>query len=135
MPTFYGPETQTRSLVSPDPIEWARNPLGQALMRHYGTQAEGVNVYLLHSGVVTTEDPIDWDTVRKPLWGAHCEPVNATDIAMLTAAGWGAYVHDGEYVDIYTDTYCDFEGCCASDGITTATVTTSGFVDPFGDGF
>lgn len=113
MPTFYGPETQTRSLVSPDPIEWARNPLGQALMRHYGTQAEGVNVYLLRSGVVTTEDPIDWDTVAHALWGAHYEPITDAEAALLTAAGYGAYI----------------------DATPPPASPPVGFVDPFGGDF
>lgn len=92
MPSWFGPVTLTRSPVDLDPVEAARNPLGNRLMRHYGGQPEGVNVYILTSGAVTQDDPVDLSLVAHTLWGGHVEPITAAEATLLTAAGYGAYI-------------------------------------------
>lgn len=63
-----------------------------ALMRYYDPIVEGVNVFILTDGTVTTTQPASWDDVRRVLWGAHEEPVNADETALLVAAGFGSYI-------------------------------------------
>ena len=85
---FTGPVTFTR------PMDTPRDPDRQAwlLLRHYGPQPEGVNVYMMTDGSVTTNEPTDWALVRRVLWGAHYEPITEAEANILDAAGYGEFI-------------------------------------------
>lgn len=68
------------------------DPIANRLMRYYSPIVEGVNVFILTDGTVTTTQPASWDDVRRVLWGAHDEPVTSAEAALLTAAGYSAYL-------------------------------------------
>jgi hypothetical protein len=84
-PTFVGPTT-------PGAAYRGSSPAAAALFRHYGTVTEGVNVYILTNGTVTTQDPVDPSAVAHTLWGGHVEPITAAEATLLTTAGYGAFI-------------------------------------------
>lgn len=52
----------------------------------------GVNVWVTKTGQVTETQPADPNTWDYCFYGGHVWPVNASQIAMLTAAGYAAYI-------------------------------------------
>ena len=62
MPIFNKWLRQERRTAA-DPYVWARNPAGNALMRHYGAGPEGVNVYVIRN---TPTDQLYVDTYGDP---------------------------------------------------------------------
>lgn len=88
MSTFTPPVVFDRARVV------ARRHPGNALMRHYTPLPRGVNVYLLFDGTVTTTQPYDPQNtiVRRTFFGGHLEPVTDEEAALLTAAGYAAYI-------------------------------------------
>lgn len=113
MPTWLGPVQGGAAFMPPVPPP-GTTPAARRLFRHYGTVTEGRNFYIYDNGSVTDADPVgaQWDDVAHVLWGAHCEPVTDDEVSLLTAAGFAAYIHDGEYFDTYHDVYSDTEACC-----------------------
>jgi hypothetical protein len=108
--TFTGPVEYVRRVTDADPNEWARNPRGNLLMRHYGAQARGVNIFILKTGVVTRDCPADYADISHVLWGGHEEePVTDAEANLLVQAGYEQYLNHipphGGYVDDYSDTF------------------------------
>lgn len=91
MPTWTGPTQSGAAWVLP-PGSPGQTPAAFALFRHYGTVVEGRNVFIMSDGTVTESDPSDWSLVAHALWGGHVEPITDAEAALLTAAGFGAYI-------------------------------------------
>ena len=51
-----------------------------------------MNVFLLTDGNYVERQPGDMATVAKTYYGGHDIQVTATEVASLTAAGYGAYI-------------------------------------------
>ena len=66
--------------------------LANRLAAHYVPGARGRNVFLLTNGTYTENQPSDMDTVAKVYYGGHNIEVDATEVASLTAAGYGEYI-------------------------------------------
>jgi hypothetical protein len=49
-------------------------------------------VFLLTNGNYTENEPSDMTTVAKVYYGGHDIEVDATEVASLTAAGYGEYI-------------------------------------------
>jgi hypothetical protein len=49
-------------------------------------------VYLLTDGTYSEVDQRDEGQIRKIYLGGHANPVDADEVASLTAAGYGAYI-------------------------------------------
>lgn len=62
------------------------------LAKHYASTPRGRNVFLLVDGTVTENEPGDPAQVQRVYHGAHRNPVSAQEAAVLTAAGYGAYI-------------------------------------------
>lgn len=95
MPVFTPPTVLDLSSVSENPDEIARNPIGYALMRHYGPKGPRGRTVLKESGVYTTVDLPEADRIAAAdavYLGGHIYDVDATEAAALTAAGYGAYL-------------------------------------------
>lgn len=86
MSTFTPPVVYDRARVVP------RYHPGNLLMRHYSPLPRGQNVWLLVDGTVTTTQPWDPATISRTFHGAMSHPVNATEVAALTAAGYGGNI-------------------------------------------
>lgn len=52
----------------------------------------GRNVYLLTNGSYTESQPSDDEEVAKVYLGGHDNEITASEVALLTAAGYGAYI-------------------------------------------
>lgn len=87
MPTWFGP-TQSGAAFA----QGEGTPVAKRLMRHFGTVVQGVNVYLLTDGTATLAQPWDSGTVARVLHGGHVEEVTDAEAALLTTAGYGAYL-------------------------------------------
>ena len=66
--------------------------LANRLASHVAPTARGRNVYLLNTGAYTENQPGDMATVAKVYYGGHDIEVDATEVASLTAAGYGSYI-------------------------------------------
>jgi len=66
--------------------------LANRLAAHVRPTARGRNVFLLKNGNYTENEPSDMDTVAKVYYGGHDIEVDATEVASLTAAGYGEYI-------------------------------------------
>lgn len=66
--------------------------LANRLASHVAPTPRGRNVYLLTNGNYTENQPSDMTTVAKTYYGGHDIEVDATEVASLTAAGYGAYI-------------------------------------------
>lgn len=60
--------------------------------RHLAGGPRGRNVYLLTNGTVTENQPSDENLIVRTYLGGHNNEVDATEVATLTAAGYGAYI-------------------------------------------
>lgn len=77
-----------------DDVSWVdpyRGGPANALMRFVEPNPRGRNVYLLVDGTLTEDEP-DYDSITKIYFGGHLNEVNETEVALLTAAGYGAYI-------------------------------------------
>jgi hypothetical protein len=93
VPTFTAPIDP--NMVPPYAVD--TDPLIARCLRHFASGSQGRNVYLLRSGAVTEVDPdgnvIHWSDVAHTFYGGHVgEPITAAEAALLTAAGYGAYI-------------------------------------------
>lgn len=93
------------------PINPDTQGLQRALFRHYKPHGRGVNVWVLPDGTMTEIQPyplVTPDDLRegnlpignatqvtytKVWYGGHDYPVTDAEIAQLTAAGYGSYIH------------------------------------------
>lgn len=62
-----------------------------ALFRHYAPHAAGTNVWIVND-VVTTTQPVELDEDDSEFLGGHISVITAAEQALLTAAGYGAYI-------------------------------------------
>jgi hypothetical protein len=88
--------TPTENVVAVLPVDEnelsSEEKLAQRLARHVAPSARGINVFLLTDGNYVERQPGDMDTVAKTYYGGHDIEVSATEVASLTAAGYGAYI-------------------------------------------
>jgi hypothetical protein len=66
--------------------------LANRLAAHVRPTARGRNVYLLTNGTYTENEPSDMTTVTKVYYGGHNIEVDGSEVASLTAAGYGEYI-------------------------------------------
>lgn len=86
---LFTPPTTTGAAFTGD------TPAAARLFAHYAPTDRGRNVYILKDGTVTENTPVGldgWANVAHACYGAHTEPVTASEITLLTAAGYGAYI-------------------------------------------
>lgn len=87
MSTFFTPTDDFVRLGGPE----ARGPAVR-LWRFFKPSARGRNVYLLTDGTYSEVNQSDEGQIRKIYLGGHSNPVDANEVAALTAAGYGAYI-------------------------------------------
>lgn len=71
-----------------------RNHPAYDLFKHYAPSAAGINFWIVN-GVLTTAEPdpsISLGVNDLALLGSHITPVTAEQAAIITAAGYGAYL-------------------------------------------
>ena len=68
------------------------NSTARRLWRFFQPESRGKNVYLLTDGTYTEVDQRDQGQIVKIYLGGHQNPVDAGEVASLTAAGYGAYI-------------------------------------------
>lgn len=66
--------------------------LANRLASHAQPTARGRNVYLLNNGIYVEGEPSDMGAVVKVYYGGHDIEVDATEVASLTAAGFGEFI-------------------------------------------
>jgi len=66
--------------------------LANRLARHRQPTARGRNVFQFTDLSYTEKQPSDMSTVIKVYYGGHDIEVDATEVASLTAAGYGSYI-------------------------------------------
>lgn len=66
--------------------------LANRLGVHIDASGRGRNVFLLTDGTITERQPSDYGLVSKVYYGGHNNEVDASEVASLTAAGYGAYI-------------------------------------------
>lgn len=64
---------------------------GYALFKHYAPHAAGVNIWIVN-GIVTTTQPETLGPDDAEFLGGHISPVSATQAALLSSAGYAAYL-------------------------------------------
>jgi len=104
LPTFTPPTDNIVPTVDLDERDRRRNPLGNALMRHFARGPRGRNVFLLTNNTVTEQQPANWVDANtgstnagevntlKTWYGGHSHPITDAEATILTAAGYGAYI-------------------------------------------
>lgn len=60
--------------------------------RHIAGSPRGRNVYLFLDGTVTENQPSNMALVSRVYYGGHNNEVDDNEVAVLTAAGYGAYI-------------------------------------------
>lgn len=78
--------------IPPKEFDSQEARLSYALFKHYDPEPRGRNVFLLDDGTYTENEPSDMSTVVKTYYGGHDNVVDASEVASLTAAGYGAYI-------------------------------------------
>lgn len=94
MATFQPPTDNYLSLADFD-IELPATPNNKvafSLFKHYSNLPRGRNIYRLSNGTYTENDPYDMADVTRTYYGGHIYEIDATEVAELTAAGYGAYI-------------------------------------------
>lgn len=66
--------------------------LANRLWKHFGPLPRGRNIFLLNNGTYVEDEPADMASVVKTYYGGHDNPIDASEVASLTAAGYGAYI-------------------------------------------
>lgn len=66
--------------------------LAYSLFRHFDAEPRGRNVFKLIDGSFTENEPNDNTTIARTYFGGSDNEVSATEVAELTAAGYGAYI-------------------------------------------
>ena len=83
MPTFLPPTD--RFLVWDDGT-------GTGIMSYLRPGDVGRNVFKLTDGTFTEDEPFDTTLIAKVYHGGHVHDLTATEVADLTAAGYGDYI-------------------------------------------
>jgi hypothetical protein len=78
--------------IIPDESSSVEERLAYRLYRHYSPGPRGRNIYKLNDGTYTENEPADMTTVAITYYGGHATEVTATEVASLTAAGYGEYI-------------------------------------------
>jgi hypothetical protein len=78
--------------IPPKEIDSKEARMAYNLLRHFGSEPRGRNVFLLTNGTYTENEPNDITTIQKVYWGGSENQVTADEVASLTAAGYGAYI-------------------------------------------
>lgn len=93
MPTFRPPTDDWMTLAPPlKPDALIEERQAHVLFRHFDNEPRGRNVFLLTNGTYTENEPNDTTTISKVYWGGSNNEVSASEVASLTAAGYGAYI-------------------------------------------
>ena len=66
--------------------------LAYSLFKHFDAEPRGRNVFKLTDGTFTENEPNDNTTISRTYFGGSDNIVDATEVAELTAAGYGAYI-------------------------------------------
>lgn len=66
--------------------------LAYSLFRHFDSEPRGRNVFKLLDGTITEDEPNDNTLIARTYFGGSNNEVSATEVAELTAAGYGAYI-------------------------------------------
>lgn len=66
--------------------------LAYSLFKHFDAEPRGRNVFKLTDGTFTENEPNDNTTIARTYFGGSDNIVSATEVAELTAAGYGAYI-------------------------------------------
>jgi hypothetical protein len=66
--------------------------LAYSLFRHFDAEPRGRNVFLLTNGTFTENEPNDNTTITRVYFGGSDNEVSASEVASLTAAGYGEYI-------------------------------------------
>lgn len=94
MATFQPPTDNFLALSNFD-IDLPATPNNRSaygLFRHYQNLPRGRNIYRLSDGTYIENDPYDTADVTRTYYGGHVYEINETEVAELTAAGYGAYI-------------------------------------------
>lgn len=78
--------------IPPKPFDSQEARVAFNLFKHFDNDPRGRNVFLLDDGTYTENEPSDMTTVVKTYWGGHDNEVTASEVASLTAAGYGEYI-------------------------------------------
>jgi hypothetical protein len=93
MSTFRPPTDDFMVLgIPPKEFDSQEVRLAYGLFKHFDPEARGRNVFKLTNGTFTENEPNDISTIAKVYWGGSDNIVDATEVAELTAAGYGAYI-------------------------------------------
>ena len=65
---------------------------GSPVFDRLSPNPRGRNIYKLTSGSFVEYQPADEDTNEKVYYGGHVIEIDATEVAALTAAGYGSYI-------------------------------------------
>lgn len=66
--------------------------LAYSLFRHFDSEPRGRNVFKLLDGTITENEPNDNTLIARTYFGGSNNEVSSTEVAELTAAGYGAYI-------------------------------------------
>ena len=86
MPTFTPPT------VNDVPPVYPSDEKNQDPWRFFADGPRGLNVWKLNDGSYTQAEPQTLANVAVVYHGGHIHPITAGEAALLTAAGYGAYV-------------------------------------------
>ena len=78
--------------VPPKEFDSQEARLAYGLFRHFDAEPRGRNVFLLTNDTFTENEPNDISTIKKVYWGGSENEVSASEVASLTAAGYGEYI-------------------------------------------
>ena len=94
MATFTPPTDHLYNLSDFDVQEpfTAERRLAYSFLRHYAALPRGRNIFKLSDGTYVENEPADNSTVVITYYGGHDHEVDATEVAALTSAGYGAYI-------------------------------------------
>ena len=78
--------------VPPKEFDSQEARLAYSLFRHFDAEPRGRNVFLLTNGTFTENEPNDNTTITRVYFGGSNNEVSASEVASLTAAGYGEYI-------------------------------------------
>ena len=78
--------------IPPKEFDSQEARLAYSLFRHFDAEPRGRNVFLLTNGTFTENEPNDNTTITRVYFGGSNNEVSASEVASLTAAGYGEYI-------------------------------------------
>ena len=92
--SIFRPPTDDFMVLGIPPKEFDSQEVRTAynLFRHFDAEPRGRNVFKLTDGTFTENEPNDNTTIARTYFGGSDNIVDATEVAELTAAGYGAYI-------------------------------------------